>query len=204
MEIEIKNIEGKAVKKVTVSDDIFAVPMNEHVLHTVCKAYRANRRQGTHATKTRSKVAHSGKKPFKQKGTGNARQGSTAGPHMYGGAVAHGPQPRSYRQDLNKKVKQLAMRIALSDKARNGKLVVVDDFALSGYSTKKITGMMGSLNVEKALFSDERKDDYLVKSVRNLYGSNCVSTNEINAEHVLRHQNLVISEAALNALQQKL
>lgn len=204
MEIEVKNTEGIAVKKIKLPEDIFSVPMNEHVLHTVCKAYRANRRQGTHATKTRSIVSGSGKKPFKQKGTGGARQGSTRGPHMPGGAVVHGPQPRDYRQDLNQKVKQLAMRIALSDKVRHGAFVVVDDFSMSGYSTKKMLGVIGKLKAEKALFSDSEREDYLYKSVRNIFGSTCLAPSDINAENVLRHKCLVLSESALKVLEQRL
>ena len=108
MEIEVKNIEGKAVKKIQLSDEIFAVEMNEQILHSAVKAYRSNRRQGTHATKTKSTVAGTGKKPFKQKGSGGARQGNLRNPHMPGGAVALGPQPRLYKESLNKKVYLLA------------------------------------------------------------------------------------------------
>src|SRR4051812_20909522 len=125
MELQVFSIDGKAVKKINVPDSIYGVEMNGGVLHQVVKAYQANRRQGTHATKTKAFVSGGGKKPFKQKGTGGARQGSDRNPHYPGGGEAHGPQPRDYRQAVNKKTRALALKIALSDKARHGKLLVV-------------------------------------------------------------------------------
>ena len=204
MQIEVKNISGKVVKKIEVSDSIYGVELNEAVLHMVIKAYRANRRQGTHATKTRSFVSGGGKKPFKQKGTGNARQGSTRSPLNPKGAVLHGPQPRDYREKLNHKQKQLALKVAMSERLRNGKLVVVDSFAISKYSTKHITGALKALGASRAVLSDERKDDILFKSARNLHGVNAVSPAELNAENVLRHESLILSETAILALQQRL
>ena len=204
MKWDVVNIEGKKVREIDLPDDIFAVEMNEHVLHLAVKAYRANRRQGTHATKTRSLVSGGGKKPFRQKGTGNARQGSTRGPHMYGGAVAHGPQPRDYTQQLNKKVKQLALKVALSDRVANNKLVILEDFALSQYSTKHVAKLIASVDRgSKVVFSDERKDDFLFRSAKNIYGSKAVSPSQINAEDVLGHEAVVLSETALQAIQQR-
>ena len=184
MEIQIKDIKGKAVKSVKLPEAIYGVPMNEHVLHLVVKSYQAARRQGTHCTKTRAYVSGGGKKPFKQKGTGGARQGTNRSP-------------------LNQKLRQLALRVALSDKVRHGKLVVVNDFALSKYSTKHLLGALSALGVGKALFSDERKDDLLYKSARNIHGATSVAPAELNAEHVLRYESLVISETALNSLHQR-
>lgn len=204
MELQVFNIEGKALKKVSAPDDIFGVEMNGGLLHSVVKAYLANKRQGTHATKTKAFVSGGGKKPFKQKGTGGARQGSTRNPHYPGGGEAHGPQPRDYRQYVNKKMRQAALRVALSDKARHGRLIVVDDFAISKYSTKHILKVIASLKAGKSLLSDERKDDLLYKSTRNIHGADALPTAELNAENVLRHENLIISENALNALRQRL
>ena len=124
MKVKVTDISGKEVKEIDLPDSIYNVPMNEHVLHHVVKAYRANKRQGTHATKTRSHVRGGGKKPFRQKGTGNARQGSSRSPVFPGGAVVHGPTPRDYTQSLNKKTKKLAIKIALSDKLRHNQLHV--------------------------------------------------------------------------------
>jgi large subunit ribosomal protein L4 len=204
MDLQVFNIDGKAVKKISVPDSIYGVEMNDAVLHSVVKAYQANRRQGTHMVKTRSLVAGSGKKPFKQKGTGGARQGSTRGNHMPGGGQAHGPVPRSYRQYVSKKQRQLALRIALSDKARHGKLIVVSDFSIEKYNTKHVVKVLANLKANKALLSDERKDDVLYKSTRNIHGADAVLPSELNAENILRFESLIISENALTTLQQRL
>lgn len=204
MDLQVYNIHGEPVKKITVPDSIYGVELNDAVLHTVVKAYQANRRQGTHMVKTRSLVAGSGKKPFKQKGTGGARQGSTRGNHMPGGGQAHGPVPRSYRQYVSKKQRQLALKVALSDKVRFGNLVVLNDFVIEKYSTKHVVSVLDKLKAGKALISDERKDDLLYRSTRNIYGAQLVLPAELNAENVLRYEKLVITENALNTLQQRL
>jgi large subunit ribosomal protein L4 len=204
MELQVFNIEGKSLKKVSAPDSIFGVEMNGGLLHSVVKAYLANKRQGTHATKTKAFVSGGGQKPFKQKGTGGARQGSNRNPHYPGGGEAHGPQPRDYRQFPNKKMRQAALRVALSDKVRHGRLIVVDDFAISKYSTKQILKTIASLKAGKSLLADERKDDLLYKSTRNIHGADALPTSELNAENVLRHEHLIISENALNALRQRL
>jgi large subunit ribosomal protein L4 len=192
MQVQVKNIQGKAVKNIDLPDAIYNVELNEHVLHHAVKAYLANQRQGTHATKTRAYVSGGGKKPYKQKGTGGARSGSTRA-HIYpGGAVAHGPQPRDYRLKLNRKVKALALRVALSDKARNGKLVVVDQLPLK------------ALEAPKALLADVREDDYLYRSARNIHGAAAVSAKEFNVVDLLRYETLVISEKGLEALNARL
>ncbi len=203
MELEVKNIEGKSLKKIQVPDNIYGLDMNEHVLHSAVKAYRANRRQGTHCTKTIAFVSGGGRKPFKQKGTGNARQGSTRSGLNPGGATLFGPRPRSYREATNKKMKQLALKVALSDKARHGSIIVVDDFALSKCSTKHVIGAMKKLGADRATILDERKDDVLYKSTRNIHGAQAISPSEVTAEQVLRYENLIISETALNSLQQR-
>jgi large subunit ribosomal protein L4 len=203
MEIQVKDIKGKAVKNINLPAAIYGVEMNEHVLHLVVKAYQAARRQGTHATKTRAFVSGGGKKPFKQKGTGGARQGTSRSPLMPGGAIVFGPQPRDYREKTNAKLRQLALKVALSDKVRHGKLIVVNDFALSKYSTKHVISALGALGVSKAVLADERKDDLLYKSTRNIHGAASVTPAELNAEHLLRFESLVISETALNTLHQR-
>ncbi len=203
MELQVYGIDGKATKKINVPDEIYNVEMNTAVLHSVVKAYQANRRQGTHATKTKAMVSGGGKKPFKQKGTGGARQGSTRNPHMPGGGEAHGPQPRKYRQFVTKSARQLALKVALSDRARHGKIFVVDDFKIGKYSTKHVEGLLGAFKAGKALLSDERKDDILYKSTRNIHGAQAVLPTELNAENVLRYENLIISVNALTSLAQR-
>lgn len=203
MEIQVFNIDGKATKKISVPDDIYGVEMNTAVLHSVVKAYQANRRQGTHATKTRSLVSGGGKKPFKQKGTGGARAGSSRSSTVPGGGQNHGPHPRDYRQAVNKKTRQLALKIALSDKVRHNKLIVVSDFAIEKYNTKHVLKVLSGLKATKALLSDERKDDFLYKSARNIHGAEAIQPSELNAENVLRYESLIISETALTTLQQR-
>ncbi len=203
MEIQVINIKGQAVRKASLNDAVFNVEMNEHVLHTVVKAYRANARQGTHATKTKAMVSGGGKKPFKQKGTGEARQGSSRSPLNPGGGVAHGPQPRDYNEKVNRSTKQLALAIALSDRARHGKVKVIDDLKISKCSTKHIAGILSDLKASKAILLDERKDDLLFKSARNIYGVRTVAAAEVNAADVLRFENFIITETALNVLQSR-
>lgn len=203
MELQVYSIDGKATKKISVPDEIYNVEMNTAILHSVVKAYQANRRQGTHATKTKAMVSGGGKKPFKQKGTGGARQGSTRNPHYPGGGEAHGPQPRKYRQFVTKSARQLALKVALSDRARHGKIFVVDDFKIGKYSTKHIEGVLGAFKAGKALLADERKDDILFKSTRNIHGAEALPPTEINAENVLRYENLIISVNALTSLAQR-
>jgi large subunit ribosomal protein L4 len=204
MKWDVVNIKGEKVRTVELPDAIYNVDMNEPVLHTVVKAYQANRRQGTHATKTRAFVSGGSKKPFKQKGTGEARQGHGRSPLHPGGAVSHGPQPRDYRQATNKKLRQLALRVALSEKCRHKKLIVVDDFAISAYNTKHIVGAIGAVKASAtALLSDERKDDFLYRSTRNIKGCKALSPSDICAENILRYESLIVTETALNAIQQR-
>ncbi len=204
MQVDVLNINGKVVKTVDLPDSIYNVKVSDSVLHTAVKAYLANFRQGTHATKTRSMVSGGGKKPFKQKGTGRARQGSSRVPVYPGGATSHGPQPRDYTQKLNKKVKDLALKMALTDRLNSKKLFIVDDFGISSYSTKKVLQIMKTFNVDKVLFTDERKDDYLYKSSSNIYGTGCVGATEVNAYNVLAHDTIFICEKALTTIQQRL
>ena len=139
-------------------------------------------------------------KSYKQKGTGGARAGSTRANNRPGGAVSHGPQPRDYRLKLNRKVKTLALRVALSDKVRNGKLVVVDKFPISSYSTPTILKALKALQTPKALLADVREDDFLYRSTRNIHGAEAVSAKDFNVVDLLRYETLVISEEALAAL----
>ncbi|MGE0171560.1 MAG: 50S ribosomal protein L4 [Oligoflexales bacterium] len=204
MQIDVRDIKGKSVKKLTLPESIFNVPLNDYVLYSVAKAFQANQRQGTHAVKTRSFVSGGGKKPFKQKGTGGARQGSSRSPLMPGGAVTHGPQPRDYSEKTNTKTKRLAMKVALSDKVKHGKLVVVNDFAISSYSTKHMIAALKALGVTSCLIADERNDDFLYKSGRNLKTADVVASTGINVEGLLRYESLVISEAGLDSLCKRL
>jgi large subunit ribosomal protein L4 len=204
MKWDVVNVKGVKVRTIDLPEAIYNVDMNESVLHTVVKAYQANQRQGTHATKTRAFVSGGSKKPFKQKGTGEARQGHGRSPLHPGGATSHGPQPRDYRQDTNKKLRQLALKVALSDKCRHNRLIIVDDFAIAAYSTKQIVGTISAVKAHRtALFSDERKDDFLYRSARNIKGVTALAPSDICAENVLRYESLIMTETALNAIQQR-
>ncbi len=204
MQVSVKDMTGKEVKSIELPESIFGLEMNDHVLHHVVKAYQANRRQGTHSTKTRAFVSGGGKKPFRQKGTGNARQGSTRAPNYPGGAISHGPLPRDYTQKLNKKTRLLALKVALSDKVRHGKFVVVDNFNVDKYSTKAMVGALKALETPSALLSDGVQNDFLYKSTRNINGAAVKLCAELNVEDLLRHESLVISEQGLTALTERL
>ena len=204
MQHDVVNVDGKKVGSVDLPETIFGREVDEHLLHLTVKAYRANRRQGTHSVKTRAFVSGGGKKPYRQKGTGNARQGSSRSANHVGGAVCHGPTPRSYRQKLNQKLKMNALCVALSEKLQSKRLVVLDDFSISSYKTKQVKSCLGNLKLTSALLSDERKDDFLYKSSRNLYKVSAKAPYEINAEDLLRFDSFVVSLNGLKALQQRL
>ncbi len=205
MKWDVLNINGEKTKSIELPEEIFAVEMNESILHSTIKGYLANKRQGTHATKTRSFVSGGGKKPFKQKGTGSARQGSGRSPLHPGGATLHGPQPRDYRQHINKKVRKQALKIAISDKVRHNKLVLIDDLKVNEYSTKKVFSFLNKvLGGTNAVISDERRDNFLYKSARNIHKTEVCLPLDMNAENILGHEVLVLTENALESIKQRL
>lgn len=206
MKINILNTAGDQQGSVDISDQVFGASENDHVLHKVVKAYRANRRQGTHATKTRSMVSGGGKKPFRQKGTGNARQGSSRSPLMEGGAVSHGPQPRSYKQKINKALKRKALAVALSEKLRFDNLVVVDDLELASYSTKAAVSLVKTLGVsgKKVLFVVDSPSDFFRKSFNNLRNVNVLSTSVVNTENVLASEVVVMNQGSIASVEKRL
>ena len=205
MKWDVVNSTGEKIKSIELSDGVYARDLNEAVLYNVVKAYRANKRQGTHATKTRSLISGGGKKPIKQKGTGGARQGSSRSPLMEGGAVSHGPQPRSYSQKTNKKVKKLALKVALSDKVRHKKLVVIDTLSFNAYSTKKTIELIKGLGfVDKKLcIVDDSQTDHVYKSVRNIKGASYTTPESLNTEDVLKHEFLILTEKAIEKIQDR-
>lgn len=200
----VLNKAGSVISSVDLDETIFNVPVSEHVLHLAVKATQANRRQGTHATKTKSTVRGTGKKPFKQKGSGGARQGSRRNPHQPGGAVAHGPQPRDYTQGVNRKMKAVATRMALSNRVACGVLTIVDDFEIENYSTKGFLGILKNLKINDALILDERKDDFLFKSGRNIHGVEIMAPGQVNAESILKRRHVILTNCGLDALTARL
>ncbi|MTA65189.1 MAG: 50S ribosomal protein L4, partial [Actinobacteria bacterium] len=184
--IEMKNADGKKAASIEVADSMFGITPNIPVMHQVVVAQLAHRRSGTQSTKTRSEVRGGGKKPFKQKGTGNARQGSIRAPHFSGGGVALGPKPRKYSQRTPKKMIQLALRSALSDRMSENKVVVVEDWGFAAPSTKAASAAISALGMSgRVMIVLERKDESAWKSFRNLTDVHVLSTPELNAYDIL-------------------
>lgn len=183
---------------VALPSEYFGIEPNVAVMHQVVLAQLAHRRAGTHSTKNRSEVRGGGAKPFSQKGTGNARQGSNRAPHFSGGAVVHGPKPRSYSQRTPKKMISLALRSALSDRAAEGRVRVVDSYGFDSPSTKAAIALLSTLDVEgRVMVVVERSDEVAIKSFRNLPEVQVVTSGELNAYDVLCNDYLVFSTATL-------
>ena len=201
--VNVYNMSGEAVSELELSSTVFEITPNVSVMHAVVKAYLANQRQGTQSAKTRSEVSGGGRKPWRQKGTGRARQGSIRAVQWKGGGVAFAPKPRDYRQSVNKKVRALAMRSALSAKLANGELIVVDNIALEEYKTKKVVEMLKALNVDrKALIVLPEKNDYLVKSASNIPGVKTALTNTINVYDILNGGKFVATVDAIKRIEE--
>ena len=204
LESTVRNMQGAEVGKIPLPQDVFGLEANKALLHQVIIALQANKRQGTHATKTRSLVSGGGRKPFRQKGTGNARQGSRRSPLMRGGATVHGPMPRSYRQTLPRKMKNTALKIMLSDRLRATKLHIIDKIELASYSTKNIVALLNTFGISKVLVSDVRTDDYLYRSARNIYRTRVKDALLINALDVAGHESLLITKAGIESISTRL
>ncbi len=188
MQIDIVNIAGKKVGQVDLSDAVFAAEVKEHLLWEMVKAQRAASRAGTHKTKKRDEVRGGGKKPYKQKGTGNARQGSTRSPQFVGGGKVWGPQPRDYSYTVPKKVKRAALASALSLRAQEKKLVIVDSFAFAAPKTKQLAGILKTLGAEKAVVVDGKANVNLSKSARNLTRAKVLPPEGLNVYDILNHR----------------
>ena len=200
--IEMKNAAGKKAASIEVADSMFGITPNIPVMHQVVVAQLAHRRSGTQSTKTRSEVRGGGKKPFKQKGTGNARQGSIRAPHFSGGGVALGPKPRKYSQRTPKKMIQLALRSALSDRMSENKVVVVEDWGFAAPSTKAASAAISALGMSgRVMIVLERKDESAWKSFRNLTDVHVLSTPELNAYDILCNDWIVFTKASLPVME---
>ena len=201
--MKVLDMSGKEVGTMTLSDAVFGAEVNEAVLHTVVRAYLLNQRQGTQSTLTRSEVSGGGKKPWKQKGTGRARQGSTRSPQWIHGGVALGPKPRTYRVSINKKVKKLAMISALSSKVANGEMFVIDQITATEYKTKNMINMLNALGFKKkALVILDSNDEKVVKSFANIPGVKTVLSNTINVYDILNSDMLVAAKAACEKIEE--
>ena len=201
--IKVVDMSGKEVSTLTLSDKVFGAEVNGAVLHTAVKAYLANQRQGTQSTLTRTEVSGGGKKPWKQKGTGRARQGSTRAPQWTHGGVALGPKPRSYRITITKKTKRTALFSALSSKVADGKMIVVNNIAADAYKTKTMVGMLNAIGADKkALIVLPEVDAKVVKSCGNIEGVNTTVYNSINVYDILNCDTLVVAEAAVKKIEE--
>ena len=201
--IKVLNMAGAEVGTVELKDSIFGIEPNESVVHEVVKNHLANCRQGTQSALTRAEVSGGGKKPWRQKGTGHARQGSTRAPQWTHGGIVFAPKPRSYSYVLNKKVKRLAMKSALSAKAAAGEIIVVDSIKMDAIKTKDFRTFLGAVKAEgKALVITPAKDEIIVKSARNIPGVETAMANLINVYDILKAKNLVIDKEALAVIEE--
>ena len=200
--VSVYNIEGKEVGSIELNDAVFGVEVNEHLVHMAVVNQLANNRQGTQSAKTRSEVSGGGRKPWRQKGTGHARQGSTRSPQWTGGGVVFAPKPRDYSFKMNKKEKRIALLSALSSKVADNKIVVLDAFNLDEVKTKKFAEVMSNLKVDKALVVIEGENKNVVLSGRNSPTVKVSATNDINTYDVLKYETLVVTKAAVEKLEE--
>lgn len=201
--VAVLNMAGKEVEKIELAEGVFGIEPNVSVMNDMVKAYLANQRQGTQSALTRSEVSGGGRKPWRQKGTGRARQGSTRAPQWTKGGIALGPKPRSYRVSVNKKEKRIAMLGALSSKVSSGDLIVLDNIALEEYKTKKIVAMLGALGANgKPMIVTEAPDQKVIKSAANIPGVATAPVNAMSVYEILKHDKLILTKAAVASLEE--
>ncbi len=200
--IAILNMKGESVGTMELSEQVFGVEVSESAIHQVVVNYLANQRQGTQSTKTRTEVRGGGRKPWRQKGTGRARQGSIRAPQWTGGGVALGPKPRDYRFKLNKKLKKLAMRSALTSKVLNGELIVIDDIKVDEIKTKTMVSMIKEVNVEKALIVMGEHNENVYKSARNIKGVETTFVDTLNVYSIIKYDYMIATKEAISKLEE--
>ena len=200
--VAVYNMEGKEVDSIELNDSIFGVEINEHLVHMAVLQQLANKRQGTQKAKTRSEVRGGGRKPWRQKGTGHARQGSTRSPQWTGGGVVFAPTPRDYSFKLNKKEKRAALKSALTSRVVENKFVVVDELKLDEIKTKKFVEVLKNLNVEKALVILNDMDEKIIASAANIPTVKTTQTNELNVFDVLKYDTVVVTKAAVATIEE--
>ena len=200
--VSVFNMEGKEVDKLELNDAIFAAPINEHLVHRAVVQQLANKRQGTQSAKTRSEVRGGGRKPWRQKGTGHARQGSTRSPQWTGGGVVFAPKPRDYSFKMNKKEKNAALKSVLTSKVNDSKFIVLDEFKLDVIKTKEVVNVLKNLNVEKALVVLGDKDENVMMSARNIPTVRTALTNTINVYDILKYDTVVITKDAVAKIEE--
>ena len=200
--VSVYNMEGKEVGTMELSDAVFGVDVNEHLVHMAVVAQLANKRQGTQKAKTRSEVSGGGRKPWRQKGTGHARQGSTRAPQWTGGGVVFAPVPRDYTIRLNRKEKRLALKSALTSRVQEKKLIVLEDLKFDEIKTKKMQAVLDALNVSRALVVLNENDQNVVKSARNIENVQTALTNTINVYDILKYNTVIVTKAAVATIEE--
>ena len=201
--VDVYDLNGKKVSDIELAENVFGIEPNEAIVHSVLKNYLANQRQGTQSTKTRSEVSGGGRKPWRQKGTGRARQGSIRAPQWIKGGIALGPKPRSYKYTVNKKERALAIRSVLSAKVLENELVVVDNMPLKEIKTKEMVKALNNLKVEgKALIMLPTKNENIQKSARNIEGVKTTLVETINVYDLLKYNKLVVTEDTVKKLEE--
>ena len=200
--VSVYNIEGKEVGSIELNDAVFGVEVNEHLVHMAVVNQLANNRQGTQSAKTRSEVSGGGRKPWRQKGTGHARQGSTRSPQWTGGGVVFAPKPRDYSFKMNKKEKRIALLSALSSKVAESKIVVLDEFKLDEIKTKKFVEVMNNLKVSKALVVLAEDDQNVIKSASNVASVKTANAGMINVYDILKYSTVVATKAAVEKIEE--
>ena len=200
--VSVYNMEGSEVGSMELSDAIFGVEVNEHLVHMAVLQQLANKRQGTQKAKTRSEVRGGGRKPWRQKGTGHARQGSIRAPQWRGGGIVFAPTPRDYSFKMNKKEKRIALKSALTSRVNENKLLVLEDLKLDEIKTKRMAGVLNALKADKALIVLNDKDQNVMLSARNIPGVKVALTNSINVYDILKYNTLIVTKAAVAAIEE--
>ncbi len=200
--VSVYNMEGKEVGAIELNDAVFGVEVNEHLVHMAVVAQLANKRQGTQKAKTRSEVSGGGRKPWRQKGTGHARQGSTRAPQWTGGGVVFAPTPRDYTIRLNKKEKKLALKSVLTNCVNENKFIVLDELKFDEIKTKKMQAVLDALNVSKALVVLNENDTNVVKSASNIANIQTALTNTINVYDILKYNTVVVTKDAVKTIEE--
>ena len=201
--VSVLNMEGAAVGTIELNDAVFGTDVNEHLVHMAVVQYLANRRQGTQKAKTRSEVSGGGKKPYRQKGTGHARQGSTRSPQFTGGGVVFAPQPRDYSFKMNKKEKRIALKSALTDSVQNDRVIVLDELKLNEIKTKEMIRILGNIKAaDKALVVTAEKDDIVVKSARNLAKVVTTEASILNVYDIMNAKTVVLTKDAVAKIEE--
>ncbi|MCI6093722.1 MAG: 50S ribosomal protein L4 [Clostridium sp.] len=200
--VNVLNTQGSIVGEIELSEEIFGAEINVPAMHAYVTAYNANQRQGTQSAKTRAEVSGGGKKPWRQKGTGRARQGSTRSPQWTHGGVVFAPKPRDYRMSLNKKLKRVALKSALSSKVASDKLVVLDALELSAAKTKEMVKVLANLKLTNALIVLPENDDTVIRAARNIPGVASTTVGTLNTYEVLKHNAVIITKAAVEKVEE--